>query len=71
MSKCDISIQFENRERTFRSGDTVNGTVTIDVNKNVNCRALKIAGYWKTHGRGNRDSGRYGEKVVFEGDLIA
>ena len=71
MSKCDISVQFENRESTFRSGDTVNGTVTIDVNKNVNCRALKIAGYWKTHGRGNRDSGRYGEKVVFEGDLIA
>jgi len=71
MSKCDISIQFEDRQGTFRSGDTVNGTVTIDVNKNVNCRALKIAGYWKTHGRGNRDSGRYGEKVVFEGELMA
>ena len=71
MSKCDISIQLDERDPTFRRGDTVTGTVTIDVNKNVNCRALKIAGYWKTHGRGNRDSARYANKVVYEGDLMA
>ena len=71
MSKCDISIELENPDSTFHSGETINGTVTIAVNKNVNCRALKIAGYWKTHGRGNRDSGRYGEKIVYEGDLQA
>jgi|GEM_PF-973099 len=71
MSKCDISIELENPDSTFHSGETINGTVTIAVNKNVHCRTLKIAGYWKTHGRGNRDSGRYGEKIVYEGDLQA
>ncbi len=71
MSKCDISIALENRDSTFQIGDTVNGTVTIGVNKNVTCRALNISGYWKTHGRGNRDSGKYGNVIAYEGDLLA
>lgn len=71
MSKCDISIQLDDPQATYLIGDVVTGTVNIIVNTDVNCRALTIAGLWKTHGRGNTDSERYGEQTAFEGLMYA
>lgn len=71
MSKCDIQIMFDRPERQFRSGELVTGKVNVRVNKDVNCRGLLISGYWKTHGRGNRDDGNYDETNVFSGEMQA
>jgi hypothetical protein len=71
MSKCDISIELDDPKSTYQLGDTVTGTVKIQVNKDVNCNALKITGLWKTHGRGNTDSCNYGDHIAFEGLMHA
>jgi hypothetical protein len=71
MSKCDISIELDNPKSTYQLRDRVTGTVQIQVNKDVNCKALKIAGLWKTHGRGNEDSEEYGEYTTFPGLMKA
>lgn len=71
MSKCDIHIVFDQPERKFRSGESVTGKVIVGVNKDVKCRGIVISGYWKTHGRGNRDQGEYDQKNVFSGDMRA
>lgn len=71
MSKCDISIELDDPQAVYQLGDTVTGAVKIQVNKDVNCRALKIAGLWKTHGRGNTDSCSYGDHIAFEGPMHA
>ena len=71
MSKCDISIELDDPQAVYKLGDTVMGMVKIQVNKDVNCRALKITGLWKTHGRGNTDRGKYGEHTAFEGKMKA
>ena len=71
MSKCDISIELNNHKSTYQLGDRVKGTIQIQVNKEDNCKALKIAGLWKTHGRGNEDSEEYGEYSAFDGLMKA
>lgn len=71
MSKCDISIELDDPQAVYQLGDTVTGAVKIQVNKDVNCRALKITGLWKTHGRGNTDSCSYGDHIAFEGPMHA
>ena len=69
MSKCDISIQLDKGKREFRNDESVTGTIDLQVNKNVQCRSLVVSGYWKTHGRGNRDSGKYSPMSLYSGKL--
>lgn len=57
MSKCDFAIQFEQPERTFRPGEPIRGTATIEVNRDFSCDRVVIEHYWKTHGKGNRQEG--------------
>ena len=57
MSKCDIRITFDKADRTYRGGELVSGEVHIDVNKDIRCNGIILTHYWKTHGRGNTDSG--------------
>lgn len=57
MSKCDIRITFDREDRTYRGGDTVRGEVHISVNKDIQCNGVVLTYYWRTHGRGNRDTG--------------
>ncbi len=57
MSKCDFTIQFEQPERTFRPGEPIRGTATIEVNRDFSCDRVVIEHHWKTHGKGNRQEG--------------
>ena len=66
MSKCDIRIEFDRDDRTYRGGETVSGTARIRVNKDLTCNGIKLTHYWKTHGRGNTDSGDKYEQVLVE-----
>lgn len=69
MSKCDISIEFDSKDRIFRGGDTVTGTVHVVVNADVQCRAITMQAAWRTHGRGNRATGTYHGGNAFTGLL--
>ena len=57
MSKCDISIEFDRENRTYAGGEPVTGTVTVQVNEDVTCNGITLTHLWKTHGRGNIDTG--------------
>ena len=57
MSKCYIQISFDRTDRTYRGGETVSGEVRISVNQDIRCNGIVLTHYWKTHGRGNTDSG--------------
>jgi len=57
MSKCDISIQFDREDRTYTGGERVTGTVVLHVNEDVTCKGITLTHLWKTHGRGNIDTG--------------
>jgi hypothetical protein len=57
MSKCEISIEFDRADRLYRGGETVSGRVRIGVNQDLSCKGIKLIHFWKTHGRGNSDTG--------------
>ncbi|MDP7276905.1 MAG: hypothetical protein QF363_15590 [Planctomycetaceae bacterium] len=57
MSRCDISIRYDQPDRTYRGGDTVSGEVHVEVNKDTTSNGIQLTHYWKTHGYGNTDSG--------------
>ncbi|MBI1374058.1 MAG: hypothetical protein GC159_15160 [Phycisphaera sp.] len=67
MSKCDMRIEFDRGDRTYRGGDTITGQVVVRANADVECRKLVISRYWQTHGRGNVDTGDADELIVFSG----
>ncbi len=84
MSRCDISISYDQPDRTYRGGDTVSGEVHVRVNKDTTSDGIQLTHYWKTHGYGNTDSGgdgfemlagdselRAGEDLVFPFSFVA
>ncbi len=57
MSKCDLRIEFDRKDRKYSSGETVTGRVYIRVNESVKSTGITSTHQWRTHGRGNVASG--------------
>ena len=57
MSKCDLRIEFDRKDRTYHGGETVTGKVHIRVNETVRSSGVNLTHQWRTHGRGNTTSG--------------
>jgi hypothetical protein len=57
LSKCDLSIQLERQDPTYRPGETLRGRLEVGVNDDCACNGLSIELGWQTHGRGNRVKG--------------
>ena len=68
MAKCDVRVQVDRGDRVYRPGDVVTGHVHINVNKSVQCDALKVTLMWRTHGKGNTERGSKQELVVATGE---
>ncbi|MFP6753385.1 MAG: hypothetical protein VB855_17010, partial [Pirellulaceae bacterium] len=64
MSKCDITIDFDRDDATYRGGETVSGTARVTVNKNLTSKGITLSRFWKTHGRGNTDTGEVHEEIL-------
>jgi hypothetical protein len=71
MSKCDLKIEFDRANRTYRGGDEPSGTVHVQVNRDVRCDGLLVEHFWQTHGRGNTAAGEKQTTVLFQGDWQA
>lgn len=69
MSKCDLYIRLDRADRVYNVGDTISGAVHVTVDKEVNCREIKIENFWKTRGKGNTDSATASQESVFPGIL--
>ena len=57
MPQCELTIRFDRSDREYRTGESVTGSVTVRADADVECRALTIVHYWRTHGKGNKDRG--------------
>ncbi len=66
MSKCQISITFDRGDRIYYGGETVSGKVRLLVDQQTKSNGVKLTHRWKTHGRGNSDSGPTEEIVLVE-----
>jgi hypothetical protein len=53
----------------FDPGSTLEGTITLTSQADLNCTAIKVRAEWHTEGRGNRDQQKADEMVVFQGVL--
>jgi hypothetical protein len=68
LSRCDLSIRFEQQDRSYRSGAWIVGEVEATVDAPVRCRRLSATLNWRTHGKGNSDEGPGQPLALFEGD---
>ena len=68
MSKCDLSIELDNPDQLYKTGDSVRCTIHVSVDKTVNCDGLTITNMWQTHGKGNQDSGTIATEELFRGE---
>src|SRR6185295_11773104 len=48
LSKCDLEIHLDQKERTYRPGAWVLGEVTVDLDAPVQCRRLSVTLNWRT-----------------------
>jgi hypothetical protein len=71
MSACRISIEIEDPKRPRSAGETVEGTVVVQVDNDVRCKGLTVTSYWSTHGRGNTARGDVEQSRLYEGEWIA
>ncbi|HAN99297.1 MAG TPA: hypothetical protein DCQ98_18545 [Planctomycetaceae bacterium] len=71
MSKCHIRFEFDRPNRTYIAGETVSGRALVTANQTVAMRGIKLAGLWRTHGKGNTDTGTYFESIGPPGELRA
>lgn len=67
MAKCDLSIQLEDQQEIYRTGDVVRGYVEVRADEEVTCKGLTVTCRWRTRGRGNSVHGEGEEQQVFEG----
>lgn len=71
MSKCDLQIELDEPDRTFRPGDTIKGAVRVSVDANCECDGLTLECQWETHGRGNTNSGDPTVQTLHKGPWYA
>lgn len=57
MSKCDLSIELARNPPHYRPGEKVQGKLHVSVNDACRCDELSMKLLWRTHGRGNQESG--------------
>ena len=69
MSKCDFTIQFDRDDPTYLPGDRIRGTVHVRVNEDFEHRRIVLKREWRTHGRGNRDTGGTEEVQLESGGM--
>jgi len=69
--KCDVRIVFDRNDRTWRGGEPVSGKVIVTVNQETKSNGIRLTHTWKTHGRGNTDSGPRETVVLQEAGLLS
>lgn len=65
----DLIIELEQPDRARRPGEVVRGTVHVRPGAGETSRGLHVRRCWKTHGRGNRDTGDAQELTLHEGPI--
>ncbi|NIS80232.1 MAG: hypothetical protein GTO14_08490 [Anaerolineales bacterium] len=64
-----IQIQFDKTSRTYNPGEEVVGKVNVQVEQECQCNQLVLIREWRTHGKGNKQSGGKQTTVLSQGEL--
>ena len=57
MSSCQIIITFDRPDRVYFGGEAVRGVAKVIVNEDTKGNGIRLTHRWRTHGRGNAESG--------------
>lgn len=68
MSKCEVWFEFDRANQHFQPDETISGKVYVRANKDFKCNKIVLLLEWRTHGRGNLDSGGRHEFVVAQNE---
>ena len=71
MAKCDLKIELDDPDRVYWGGSTIEGVVRVRCDADVNCKGLSVKSVWRTHGKGNVDSGEVKSETLFAGTWTA
>ena len=76
MAKADFEItirggEVEGEFQRFRPGETMQGSIQVMPQGDMNCRHLFARLVWQTEGRGDRDRGVVEELDLYQGQLRA
>lgn len=71
MAKCDLRIELDDPDRVYAGGTTISGVVRVQCDSDVNCKGLDVKSVWRTHGRGNVDTGEAQSETLFAGKWTA
>jgi hypothetical protein len=66
MAKCNIQIQFDRANRTYKLGEAITGTLEVLPGADIRCRKITLTPRWTTHGTGEQESAE-GEGQVLPG----
>ncbi len=67
MPNCNLTIEFYRPDRTYASGEKINGWIRVNVDRNVRCRGLNLTARWGTGGRGTPALGNYWQETLYRG----
>lgn len=67
MAACTLRIDIDEPTRARIGGEPVSGTVVVNTDNEVQCKALTVICNWGTHGRGNIASGEVETKTLYQG----
>lgn len=57
--RISVHYEFDKGEAVFEVGDTVSGTAIITAHEETVCHKVVVQMRWQTHGKGNRDAGKW------------
>lgn len=57
--RISVHYEFDKGEAIYEVGDTISGTAIVTANQETVCNKIVIQMRWQTHGRGNRDAGKW------------
>lgn len=71
MAKCDLTIELDDPDRVYVGGETIRGVVRVHCDADVSCKGLEVKSVWRTHGKGNVDTGEIQKETLFAGNWSA
>ena len=58
-SICDVRLSFDKSDPIYSVGEDISGTVYLSPTRPLKCDGVKLELFWRTEGRGNRNSGHH------------
>jgi hypothetical protein len=65
-----IRIEWDRSGGAHRPGEALTGHVVVDPVDGASCRSIRLLRFWRTHGRGNEDTGGLSSVEIHEGPLL-